>query len=115
MYSVYNADLLGKESRMPIRYSKNGRIATITLEWSDGSAILDDAMAYDLIGHCEKASEDAEILAVVLTGSGANFCFGQLESDPPAEDAFLGEVQEPATAAVQALAAINVPVIAAIN
>ncbi len=100
---------------MPVRYEKKGRAALITLDWPDNTATLDVAMAYGLVRQCQEASEDSDILAVVLTASGRTFCLAEVDGEPPSEDAFVSGLQEPGQAAVQALAGMCVPVIAAIN
>ena len=100
---------------MPVRYEKKGRVSLITLDWPDSTAMLDVTMAYGLVRQCQEASEDSDVLVVVLTASGHNFCLGETDGEPPQEDAFVSGLQEPGQAAVQALAGMRVPVIAAIN
>jgi len=100
---------------MPVRYEKKGRVALITLDWPDITAALDVATAYGLVRQCQEASEDADVLAVVLTASGGSFCLGETDGEPPFEDAFVSGLLEPGQAAVQTLASMRVPAIAAIN
>ena len=100
---------------MTVQLRKLGRTATVTIEWADGPAMLDAGTAYQLLRRCQEASEDPDVLTVVLTASGDSFCLGENFDEPPPEGAFVSGVQEPGPAAVQALAGMRVPVIAAIN
>ncbi len=85
-----------------VLYTKKGHIARITLNRPDAGNKLDAAMAAGLAEACARAARDDDIYVVVLTGAGKVFCNGgDLTPDLP----------HPA----EAIAAIDRPVIAAIN
>ena len=107
---------------MPVNINKKGRVAVLTMEQADqagpptGQAgLLDAALAYGLVRRCQQIAEDPEVLAAVLTGAGDSFCLGEADEVDVEEGAFVGEPQGPALEAVNALASLPVPIIAAIN
>ena len=63
-------------SGAPVRFDRDGAVATITLDRPDSGNAIDVAMAealLDLAGICDT---DEAIRCVVLTGAGAFFCAG---------------------------------------
>jgi enoyl-CoA hydratase len=81
-----------------VGFSKKNHIVYITLS----RAKINQAMAQELREICEQISGDDDIYVVILTGSGKEFCVG---------GEAIGEAYHPAVA----IAAIDRPVIAAIN
>jgi E-phenylitaconyl-CoA hydratase len=77
-----------------VLFSIKGHVATLTLN----SPVLDEAAGQGLIEACRRASENDDVYMVLLTGTGDAFCSG-------------GK----GCGAVQAVASIDRPVIAAFN
>ena len=86
-----------------VLFTKQGHIATITLNRPAGGNAVNIEMARALEEICGRIKDDADIYVVVLTGAGNVFCSGGEEG--------LNETCLPAAA----VAAIDRPVIAAIN
>jgi enoyl-CoA hydratase len=59
-----------------VRYEKDGRIATITLNRPDKLNAINDALFHDLGAALEEADRDWDVWVVVLKGSGRAFCAG---------------------------------------
>jgi 2-(1,2-epoxy-1,2-dihydrophenyl)acetyl-CoA isomerase len=104
----------------PILLERSGAVATITLNRPDQMNSLTTAAKEALLQALNAVSEDREVRAVVLTGSGRAFCAGQdlpehaatLERD--AAHAFV-TVAEHYSPIVRYLAMMPKPVIASIN
>jgi enoyl-CoA hydratase/carnithine racemase len=86
-------------SKKPIAFSKKAHIANITLH----QPVINQEMAQELVEICQQIRGDDDIYVVELTGSGETFCRGGGED--------IAEAYRPASA----IAAIEQPVIAAIN
>ncbi|MFH1086989.1 MAG: enoyl-CoA hydratase/isomerase family protein [Chloroflexota bacterium] len=67
-------------------YSKEGGIATITLNRPEKRNALNDAMFNDLMAGLHQASHDHGVRAVVIRGAGTNFSSGHDLSSPPQEE-----------------------------
>jgi enoyl-CoA hydratase/carnithine racemase len=102
-----------------ISYDVDGAVATITLNRPDALNALTVEMKVALREALERASEDAAVRAVVLTGAGRGFCVGQDLREHAdglaAGDLTLRTVRDHYNPIVRALAAMPKPVIAAVN
>ncbi|MFA5307972.1 MAG: enoyl-CoA hydratase-related protein [Dehalococcoidales bacterium] len=87
----------------PVIFSKKEHIAVITLNRPARGNAIDNELAIALVEACGQIRDDADIYVVVLTGAGDAFSLGG--------EAGLNEDCKPAAA----VAAIDRPVIAAIN
>ncbi|MGH6653652.1 MAG: enoyl-CoA hydratase-related protein [Actinocrinis sp.] len=94
-------------------------VATITLNRPDAMNALDVPTKVALLGALRKASDDASVRAVVLTGTGRAFCVGQdlrehaeklMSGEPP-----LSTVREHYNPITLAIAQMPKPMIAALN
>jgi enoyl-CoA hydratase/carnithine racemase len=84
-------------------YEKTGNIAVITINNQSKDNILSPEMAQQLIDYCSALADEAEIKALIITGSGEkSFCKGQEYNAMPV----------PVSASI---AAVQCPVIAVIN
>lgn len=103
-----------------VRSTREGAVATITLNRPESMNSLDTATKESLLGALRSAAEDAEVRAVVLTGQGRGFCVGQdlkehielIRADHPAP---LNTVAEHYNPIVLTIAGMPKPVIAAVN
>src|SRR6478735_238194 len=103
-----------------VAYSVDAGVATIMLDRPEASNALNRAMKTELLQALSAASDDASVRAVAVTAAGRNFCVGQdlaehveaLRADPFHAMDTVGEHYNPI---VQALNAIEVPVVVAIN
>jgi len=102
-----------------ISYDVDGAVATVTLNRPDALNALTVEMKVALREALERASEDAAVRAVVLTGAGRGFCVGQDLREHAdglaAGDLALSTVRDHYNPIVRALAAMPKPVIAAVN
>ena len=103
----------------PVTYEVQDAIATITLNRPEAMNGLNNATKDALLAAVTKAADDADVRAVVLTGSGRAFCVGQdLKEHREALNSG-GELGDTVTnhynPTVLALATMDKPVIAAIN
>ncbi|OGO31131.1 MAG: hypothetical protein A2Z29_00040 [Chloroflexi bacterium RBG_16_56_11] len=87
-----------------IKYSKKAHVARITLDRPEAGNVISDAMARELIEVCDRIGRDDAVYAVILTGSGRDFCRG-------GEAGVLRGYILPASV----IAGIDRPVIAALN
>lgn len=103
-----------------IIYEKKEHVATVTLNRPENLNALDPAMAQELVDCLNQCSEDAEVRALILTGSGRGFCAGadvrqmqaSLEDSPPI---FLRKLTIQLHAITSAIRRMSKPVIAAVN
>ncbi len=93
--------------------TKKDHVAYITLNSPKSGNRLDAAMPHELADVCEQINGDPEVYVVVLSGAGNDFCVGgeikHLESSG------LGEEMPPGYSAVEAVAKIDRPVLAALQ
>lgn len=95
-------------------------LATITLTRAQAANALDRSLKRELLTHVQTVAADPSVRAVLLVAEGKNFCVGQdlsehvegLRADPTTAMATVGADYNPL---IRALAALAVPVIAAIN
>lgn len=59
-----------------VKYSRSGRVATITLNRPERLNAIDDAMPADIAASVAVAERDPDVHVVVITGSGRAFCSG---------------------------------------
>ncbi|MDO8568831.1 MAG: enoyl-CoA hydratase-related protein [Dehalococcoidales bacterium] len=86
-----------------ITYTRQGHVAYITLNRPAAGNAINVPMAQEIVDACLQVNQDDEVYVVVLAANGVAFCTGgELTGEPQCHPA-------------SALAAINRPVIAAIN
>ena len=102
-----------------VRYSVEDGVATITLDRPDAMNALTMVMKAGLLEALERARDDAEARAVLLTGAGRGFCAGQdLREHAANLDAGVGldnTVRAQFNPIVLAITTMGKPVIAAVN
>lgn len=62
--------------RTTVRYERDGRVATLTLNRPERYNAIDDAMPGELREAVERADADNDVHVIVLTGAGDAFCSG---------------------------------------
>jgi enoyl-CoA hydratase len=88
-----------------IKYSKKAHVANITFNRPAIGNIMNRLMVDEMVDVCHRINQEDHVYVVILTGTGSTFVdFG---------DGKLGDIPPPGSAA--AVAAIDRPVIAAIN
>ena len=99
-----------------VRYERQGPVAIIKLHRPDALNGFTDELRADLHGALEHALADEEGLAVVLTGEGRCFSAGaDLKAGFDNEKGVEGQLQNEYRPALEAIAAMPKPVIAAVN
>lgn len=103
-----------------VRYAVDGAVATLTLNRPAALNALDRQLKQDLLEALERASADAAVRAVVLTGAGRAFCAGQdLREHAALLETPDGRVEQTVRAAfnpiTMAIATMPKPVVAAVN
>jgi 2-(1,2-epoxy-1,2-dihydrophenyl)acetyl-CoA isomerase len=102
-----------------IRYTVEDGLARLTLDRPDAGNAVDLDLARDLMYATTAASEDRSVRAVLLTGSGRNFCVGgdlkAFSSHTGDLGLHLKEVTTYLHAAVSRLVRLEVPVVAAVQ
>ncbi len=95
------------------------RVATLTLNRPEASNALTLELARELLSAALACEADAQVRAVVLTGTGKHFCFGgDLRAMREAGEGASGYINALTThvhAAISALTRMRAPVIAAVN
>ena len=98
-----------------IIYRKQEQLGWLTLNRPLASNIINPELANELGDACREINQDEEVRAVIITGAGQTFCSGadldELSSFTPGE----ARQRNSASLASTAVAALNCPVIAAIN
>ena len=59
-----------------VKYGSDGHVAIITIYRPEAMNSFDDALRRDLLAACDKAANDSNVRAVVLTGEGRSFSAG---------------------------------------
>ena len=85
-----------------------GHVATLTLDRPSAGNAVNETMAFELREACAQADQDGDAWVMLLTGSGDSFCRGSDLSSPPV-------VAIETLRVADAVAAIQMPVIAALN
>jgi len=102
-----------------ISYDVDGAVATITLNRPDALNALTVEMKVALREAFDRAAEDNDVRAVVLTGAGRGFCVGQdlreHADSLAAGDTALNTVTDHYNPIVHAITELPKPVIAAVN
>jgi 2-(1,2-epoxy-1,2-dihydrophenyl)acetyl-CoA isomerase len=97
-----------------ISYETRGKTAWITLNRPDKLNAFTSLMHKEMVSAIKEANKDSNVRAVVITGAGRAFCSGQDLSG--STDTDYGEVlRKGYNPMVQALVAMEKPVIAAVN
>ncbi|WP_138757225.1 enoyl-CoA hydratase/isomerase family protein [Modestobacter altitudinis] len=95
--------------------TRDGAVATVTLNRPDRLNALDRATRWELIGALREVAGDDAVRAVVLTGTGRAFCVGQdlaaVEELEHADETVAGSYNPIA----QTIADMSKPVVAAVN
>jgi len=95
--------------------TRDGAVATVTLNRPDRLNALDRSTRWDLIGALRDVGADPAVRAVVLTGTGRAFCVGQdlaaVEELDHADETVAGSYNPIA----QTIADMRKPVVAAVN
>lgn len=98
-----------------IIYRKQEQFIWLTLNRPLASNIINLELANELGDACREINQDEEVKAVIITGAGQTFCSGadldELSSFTPGE----ARQRNSASLSSRAVAALNCPVIAAIN
>lgn len=98
-----------------IDISRDGPVARITLNRPDRLNALDEPTRLDLLSHLGELARDPGIGALLLTGAGRAFCVGQdLAAVTELDDAH-DTVNRTYNPLVRQLAAMDKPVVAAVN
>lgn len=109
------SDAVGDSGNDPVLVERTGPVLTITLNRPDRLNALDPQMLAGLGVACAAAA-DPQVRAVVLTGAGRGFCAGADLRAASSPDGAAGMgLREAFNPRVMALAALEKPVIAAIN
>lgn len=106
---------------MPCRYEEANGVAVLTLDRPEVLNAFDDALGFELLEHVRKASEDASVRCIVITGAGRAFSSGEdlgaLQADyasgqaPPLGNTLTKRYNP----LIRAVRAAPKPVVAAIN
>jgi enoyl-CoA hydratase/carnithine racemase len=101
-----------------IRYEKSDRVATVTFDRPRALNAIDEGRLADLENVLDDLESDAEVGALILTGSGSSFCvgldLGLLERAFDDLDYFEATVRRLASI-ITRVEALPIPTIAAIN
>lgn len=98
-----------------ISYETRGKTAWITLNRPDKLNAFTSLMHKEMVSAIKEANKDSNVRAVVITGAGRAFCSGQDLSGSPAGADYGDVLRKGYNPMVQALVAMEKPVIAAVN
>jgi 2-(1,2-epoxy-1,2-dihydrophenyl)acetyl-CoA isomerase len=102
-----------------IEYAVTDEVATIMLSRPDSLNSLTVSMKLSLLAALQRARDDENVRAVVLTGAGRAFCVGQdlgeHKAGLDAGDTALSTVRDHYNPIVEAIASLPKPIIAAVN
>lgn len=99
-----------------VRYASDGHVAVITIHRPEAMNSFDDALRRDLLAACDRAANDSDVRAVVLTGEGRSFSAGAdlksgLDPDRSIEDMLQAEYRP----VLESIWNMEKPVIAAVG
>lgn len=98
-----------------VRVDVDRWIATVALDRAASGNLIDERMAFELADVCERLRRDSGIRVVVLTGKGDAFCRGTQPPPQTGRDERLHVDALPSLRVAGCVAAIEKPVIAALN
>jgi 2-(1,2-epoxy-1,2-dihydrophenyl)acetyl-CoA isomerase len=102
-----------------VQVETRGAVAVVTLNRPESANTLNLQMAMDLLAASLACARNAAVRAVVLTGSGRNFCFGgdlrAMASRDTGGDDYIRELTTYLHAAIAHFTRMDAPVIAAVN
>jgi len=98
---------------MSIAYQVDHGVATITIDRPDKKNAITGAMYEAMVAHLGQAADDRAVRAVVFTGAGSAFTAGNDLKD--FSNPRFAQPDSPVLSFMQALAAYDKPVIAAVN
>jgi 2-(1,2-epoxy-1,2-dihydrophenyl)acetyl-CoA isomerase len=106
-------------STSSVQVETRGAVALVTLNRPESANTLNLEMAMDLLAAALTCARNAAVRAVVLTGSGRNFCFGgdlrAMASRETGADDYIRELTTYLHSAIAHFARMDAPVIAAVN
>ena len=102
-----------------LKFVTKEQIATITFDRPDAANGLNIEMATELLEAAKLVSQDTSLRAVILTGEGRFFCAGgdvaSMYEASERAGAAVRDIAEPLHAAIEVFAALDVPLICAVN
>src|SRR4030081_901685 len=102
-----------------IEVETRGAVALVTLNRPESANTLNLQMAMDLLAAAMTCARNAAVRAVILTGAGANFCFGGdlrgMAARAGAGNDYVRELTTYLHAAISHFVRMDAPVIAAVN
>src|SRR5262249_15120328 len=102
-----------------VQVETRGSVALVTLNRPDSANTLNLEVAMDLLAAAMTCGRNPAVRAVVLTGSGRQFCFGgdlrAMAARGGAADAYLRELTGYLHSAISHFVRMDAPVIAAVN
>jgi 2-(1,2-epoxy-1,2-dihydrophenyl)acetyl-CoA isomerase len=101
-----------------VQVETRGPVALVTLNRPESSNTINLQMAMDLLAAAMTCSRNNTVRAVVLTGSGRNFCFGgdlRAIASEGVEGGYLRELTAYLHSAISHFVRMDPPVIAAVN
>jgi 2-(1,2-epoxy-1,2-dihydrophenyl)acetyl-CoA isomerase len=101
-----------------VQVETRGSVALVTLNRPESANTINLQMAMDLLAAAMTCSRNNTVLAVVLTGSGRNFCFGgdlRAIASEGVDGGYLRELTGYLHSAVSHFVRMNPPVIVAVN
>jgi 2-(1,2-epoxy-1,2-dihydrophenyl)acetyl-CoA isomerase len=102
-----------------VQVETRGSVALVTLNRPDSANTINLETAMDLLAAAMTCGRNPAVRAVVLTGSGRNFCFGgdlrAIASKGSAADGYLRELTGYLHSAISHFVRMDAPVIAAVN
>jgi 2-(1,2-epoxy-1,2-dihydrophenyl)acetyl-CoA isomerase len=99
-----------------VKYANDGQVAVITIHRPEAMNSFDDALRRDLLAACNKAADDRNVRAVVLTGEGRSFSAGaDLKSGLDPNRSIEGMLQTEYRPVLECIWNMEKPVIAAVG
>jgi 2-(1,2-epoxy-1,2-dihydrophenyl)acetyl-CoA isomerase len=99
-----------------VKYANDGQGAVITIHRPEAMNSFDDALRRDLLAACNKAADDRNVRAVVLTGEGRSFSAGaDLKSGLDPNRSIEGMLQTEYRPVLECIWNMEKPVIAAVG
>jgi 2-(1,2-epoxy-1,2-dihydrophenyl)acetyl-CoA isomerase len=106
-------------STSSVQVETRGAVALVTLNRPDAANTVNLQLAMDLLAAAMTCARNPAVRAVVLTGSGRNFCFGgdlrSMATKGAALEGYLREITSYLHAAISHFVRMDAPVIAVVN